>query len=95
MKIAWKQIGKLALGIVSAVVPAVGQVEGAILALKGAHTGEEKQAAVLELVKGAVSATEQISDKDLLNDPEVEAATKAVIDTVVALQNILAKKGAA
>lgn len=95
MKVNWKQIGQLSLTIVGAVVPAVAQVElgvkAAVTAVK-AHDGPGKQAAALEIVKASVALVEQASEKDLLNDPEVEAATTAIIDAVVALNNVLAKK---
>ena len=94
MQIRWKQIGGLALAIVGAVVPAVSQVENGVKAAMEARSGADKQAAALELVKSSVALVEQLSDKDLVNDPEVEGATRAVIDAVVHLQNVLVKKQA-
>lgn len=95
MKIGWKNLGKLTLGIVSAIVPAVGQVEQGIEGVVKAKGSQAKQDAALVLVQASVAATEAISNKDLLDDGEVMSASRAVIDAVVHLQNVEAKKTAA
>lgn len=77
------------LGIASAVVPGVGIVESAVQVLKSGQKGAEKQQAVIDLIKGGLMAAEDVTDKDLLDDVEVEAATRAVIDSVVHLQNVI------
>jgi len=54
--------------------------------------GQYKQDAAVYLVKSVLGIAERGADRDLLDDEEVEAATRKVIDAVVALQNIIAKK---
>lgn len=82
---------KIAIGIAGAAIPAVSQVEHGIEVLKSAK-GKAKQDAALELVKSSLEIAEQAAEKDLLNDPEVETATRSVMDAIVALQNVLVKK---
>jgi len=54
--------------------------------------GQYKQDAAVYLVKSVLGIAEIGTAKDLLDDDEVEAATRKVIDAVVALQNVVAKK---
>lgn len=95
MKVDLKAIGKTLLAIVAATYPAVALVEEGVIDLLQAKTGKEKQDAALKLIMSSVTLTEGVVGKDLLNDAEVQAATRSVIDAVVALQNVLAKKRAA
>lgn len=81
----------MAFAVVKAVVPGVAQIESVAKAFPNLK-GKDKQNAVVELVKASLNAAEFITDKDLLNDPEVEKATRAVIDAVVAFQNVVNKK---
>lgn len=81
----------MAFAVVKAVVPGVAQVESVAKAFPNLK-GKDKQNAVVDLVKASLNAAEFITDKDLLNDPEVEKATRAVIDAVVAFQNVVNKK---
>lgn len=77
--------------LVGLVIPAVAQAQAAGEAIGRAHTGAEKQAAVVEAVKVGLATSEEFAGHDLLNDPQTEAATKAIIDAVVNLHNIVAK----
>ena len=81
---------KFANDVAKAIVPGVAQVE-AIAATIPTLKGAQKQDAVVQLVKASLMAVEGVTEKDLLNDPDVENATRGVIDAVVALQNVLAK----
>ena len=84
---------KLGIGVARVMIPAVAKVETiarSLPSLKGPAT----QDAVIELVTASVLASETIADRDLLNDPEVEKATRGIVDAVVAFQNVLAKKAA-
>jgi len=54
--------------------------------------GSDKKAQALELVKFFLSTSEEVAGHDLLNDDEVVNAAGSVIDAIVALQNIVAKK---
>ena len=85
---------KFGLSVAGAAIPGVAQVEAIAKNLPGLK-GKAKQDAVVELVKASVLASESIADKDLLNDPEVEKATRGIVDAVVAFQSVLAKKQAA
>ena len=44
------------------------------------------------MVKKMLGLAEAGANRDLLNDEDVEVATRKVIDAVVALQNIIAQK---
>lgn len=92
-KIAWKTLGRFAVGIIDAVVPGVAAVEALAESIPGMK-GKTKQDAVVALVTNALKVAEDVSARDLANDPEVETATRAVIDAVVAFNNIVAKKQA-
>lgn len=96
-KVPWKTVFNVTKAIVETMVPEIAAAEDVVhevIDLKS-KSGEAKQAAVLEAVKKSVAVAEGLSNKDLLNDPEVEKATKGAIDAVVALQNVLVKKAAA
>jgi len=54
--------------------------------------GKYKQDAAVYMVKSVLGIAESASARDLLDDDDVEAATRKVIDAVVALQNIVTKK---
>jgi hypothetical protein len=90
----WKQVLNVGLMIAGAVIPGVGAVEQIAKTIPGMK-GQQKQDAVVALVKSSLEAAEGISGKDLLNDADVLQATRAVIDATVALQNIIAAKRAA
>jgi len=79
--------------VVGTIVPAVGHVESIAASFKK-MSGEEKQQSVLDIVKTALAGAEGITGKDLLDDPDVEAATRAVVDATVHLHNLVAKKHA-
>ena len=54
--------------------------------------GKYKQDAAIYMVRSSLAVAEVGADRDLLNDDDVETATRTVIDAVVALQNLIAKK---
>jgi hypothetical protein len=54
--------------------------------------GQYKQDAAVYMVRSILGVAEQGANKDLLNDDDVESATRKVIDAVVALQNVIARK---
>lgn len=56
--------------------------------------GKQKQDAAVYMVKSILGIVERGANRDLLDDDDVEEATRSVIDAVVALQNIIAKKHA-
>ena len=56
--------------------------------------GQRKQDAAVYMVKSILGIAESASARDLLDDDDVEEATRKVIDAVVALQNVVSKKHA-
>lgn len=75
---------QLALKVVSYIPGVIDSVERTIAA-----KGAEKQAAAVEMIGEILEATEGVAGRDLLDNAEVEAAAKAVIDAVVHLANIV------
>lgn len=94
MKIDWRKVTHLAATIVGQVIPGVAVVEQ-IASQFGTLRGKDKQDAVAELVKASLEAAESVSGRDLARDEDVDKATRAVIDAVVALHNVVARKSVA
>ena len=82
-------MGWIALGmkLLPFIVEAVNWVEKFITA-----KGKYKQDAAVYMVKSILGVAESGANRDLLNDDEVEEATRKVIDAVVALNNIVTLK---
>jgi|TARA_R110000824_G_scaffold7348_1_gene33042 hypothetical protein len=55
--------------------------------------GEEKENAAVGMVHAILQAVETGLDRDLLNDEDVNRATRDVMRAVVALQNVIKSKG--
>jgi hypothetical protein len=53
--------------------------------------GRAKQDAAVQLVRSLLGLTEEAAKRNLLDDDQVEAATRTVIDAVVALQNLIGR----
>lgn len=81
---SWLGIG---LKVLPFVIEAVQWVEKFITA-----RGQPKQDAAIEMVRAMLGLAEVGANRDLLNDADVEIATRAVIDAVVALQNLVSQK---
>jgi len=83
-------MGWLALGmkLFPFIVEAVNWVEKFIKAPRGQY----KQDAAVYMVKATLGLVEAGAGKDLLDDEDVEKATREVIDAIVALNNLVAKK---
>ena len=71
------------------IVSAVTQVERLVVRLRSPAKGREKQDAAVDLVRVLLETPESIAERDLLDNAEVDTAARAVIDAVVALQNIV------
>lgn len=82
-------MGWITLGIklLPYIVEAVHWVEKFITA-----KGQRKQDAAVYMVKATLGLVESGAGRDLLDDEDVEKATREVIDAVVALQNLIANK---
>jgi hypothetical protein len=82
-------MGWLTLGmkLLPYIVEAISWVEKFVTA-----KGQRKQDAAVYMVKSTLNLVEAGADRDILNDEDVEAATRSVIDSVVHLQNLIAKK---
>jgi hypothetical protein len=94
MKIDWRALSHIGAAIVGTVVPGVAQVEDMAWKL-GTLRGAEKQDAVVQMVRGTLAAANTLTERQLAEDPDVEKATRGVIDAIVALQVIIAKRAAA
>ena len=77
----------LGMKLLPYIVEAVGWVEKFIT-----QKGQYKHDAAVYMVKSVLGIAEVGTARDLLDDDDVEAATRKVIDAVVALQNVVAKK---
>lgn len=84
-------IARLAAVIVGAIVPGVQAVE-TIAARFGSLHGGDKENAVVDLVVQALTAAEGVTGADVLKDPDVEAATRDVIQAVHGLHVVIAAK---
>lgn len=51
--------------------------------------GKTKQDRAMDIVKVFVETAEGVAGKDLMDDPAVESATRATIDTIVQWQNVV------
>ena len=80
----WVSIG---LKLLPFIVEAINWVEKFIM-----KKGVEKQDAAVKMTLSMLGIAEEAMDKDIMNDSDVEKATRRVIDAVVALQNLLASK---
>ena len=80
----WVAIG---LKLLPFIVEAITWVERFIM-----KKGIEKQDAAVKMTLSMLGIAEEAMDKDIMNDGDVEKATRRVIDAVVALQNLLASK---
>ena len=82
-------MGFVAIGlkILPLVVEAIQWVEKFV-----SSKGKYKQDAAVYMIKSFLGVAEQGTNKDLLDDDQVEIATRAVIDAVVALQNVIASQ---
>jgi hypothetical protein len=84
--VGWISIG---LKLLPYIVSCVGAVEQF---LKGGQRGEEKESAAIGMVHAILQTVEVGADRDLLNDSDVNKATREVMQAVVALQNVIASK---
>ena len=84
-------MGFLAIGLklLPYIVSAVEAVERLIRT-----KGEEKENAAVGMVHAILQTVEKGLDRDLLNDEDVNVATREVMRAVVALQNVNASKRA-
>tara|TARA_R100001086_G_scaffold70468_1_gene33682 strand:- start:1666 stop:1944 length:279 start_codon:yes stop_codon:yes gene_type:complete len=80
----WVAIG---LKLLPFIVEAITWVERFIM-----KKGSEKQDAAVKMTLSMLGIAEEAMDKDIMDDGDVEKATRNVIDAVVALQNLLASK---
>ena len=70
-------------------VPLVLGAVQAVEQLKSAKKGQAKQDAAVNMVRAALPLAEEIGGADLLDDAAVDAATRHVINAVVALENVV------
>mgnify|MGYP003632682106 CR=1 FL=1 len=82
-------MGWLALGmkLLPYIVEAVNWVEKFVT-----EKGKRKQDAAVYMVKSTLNLVEAGANRNILDDDQIEAATRSVIDAVVHLQNLVSKK---
>jgi len=83
---------KLVSAIVGALLPSIKKVQDDAIALQQARTGQEKALAAIALAKDALLAAEDVSGKDIVNDPEWEAVIASLNDILVRATKLAAKK---
>lgn len=93
-RFGWTDVFKIGATVLNAVIPGVGVVEAIARSIPQLR-GKAKQDAVVEIVKQSLATAESFAGRELVDDAEIEAATRGVVDAVVALNNIIAKKSAA
>lgn len=80
------------LSIGARFIPYVGQVVSAVEAGKEAFgSGKDKEDAAVTLFHQLVEVAEGVAGKDLVKEPEVDAAIKAAFAALVNVQNVIAK----
>jgi len=72
------------------VMDAIPRVMEMVEVLKKGHSGQEKREAAIRTTRDIVGITEDAANKDVLNDPQVEAAVGAAMDAFVNVQNVIA-----
>ena len=82
-------MGWLALGmkLLPYIVEAVNWVDKFVT-----EKGQRKQDAAVYMVKSTLNLVEAGANRNILDDDQIEAATRSVIDAVVHLQNLVAEK---
>lgn len=85
-----KNVGKIALAVGAQTIPGVNIVQHAVEALQHGASGDQKLAAVEDLVLGGLSAVEFGADKDLLNDAKVKTAYRGFVSSYVTFAQALA-----
>ena len=70
-------------------------VVNAVEALKGGKRGKEKEDAAVDLFNKTFPFVESIAGKDLINDPQVEAAIRSAMQAIVNVQNVVSAVRAA
>lgn len=88
MAINFKKIGGLLIKVLGRIVEGINVVE----VIMNLAKGKDKQDAVVELMKQALKEIEERTGKNLVNDEEIEEASRKVIDAIVAFNNLIAKK---
>ncbi len=79
----WLPLGFKVAAAIPGIIAGVEKLKGAF------KSGADKEDAAVDLTKAAVEFTEGVVDKDLVNDPAVEEATRNAIKAIVALQNTI------
>jgi hypothetical protein len=82
----WLSIGMKLLPYIVSCVSSIEQF------FKGDQRGEDKENAAVGMVHAILQTVEAGADRDLLNDEDVNRATRDVMRAVVSLQNVIARK---
>lgn len=79
----------LGFKIAQEIPAAIAAIQHGVEALAHNNNPQAKEDGAVEIVKAASAVGEDVLGKDLLNDPEVEAATRAATQAVITLQNVV------
>ena len=87
-------MGWIVLGIklLPLIVESVQAIERVVT---GRKRGKEKEDAAVAMVHAILNTVEVGLDKDLLNDQDVNKATRGVMQAIVMLENVIARRKAA
>lgn len=91
MNINWSKIANVGIRVASVVVPQIGLIEQVAQALPELK-GQQKEDAAVALSRALLETGEAVADKELVNDPQFNAAVRQFIRGYVALQNAVASR---
>ena len=87
MGFPWRKVIDIAAGVGGAFNPAIGAAVHTVEENLPGLAGPDKKTAAISIAQSVILATESTLQKDVVNDPEVVAATGAAIDAYVAAMN--------
>ncbi len=88
-----KKALQFGLDIAGSLFPQIAAIENLAKAIPSLK-GSAKEDAAIELIKNSSWFLEDVTDKELLSEPDVEAAIRGAIQAIVAVKNIVAAKKA-
>lgn len=84
-----KNFLKIALGVLSSMIPAVAAVE---VAVKELRAGQKKKEAVLSIIMSVPEIAEAISSKEIIDEKAFKESISELNDAVVKLMNSVKKE---
>lgn len=87
----WASVAHIGLKVASIIIPQIGLIEQVAAAVPTLRGGLKEDAAVV-LAKAVIEGGEAVVGKELVSDPEFEAAVRKFIQGYVALQTAVSKR---